>query len=98
MGNEVITAFGPDAYITYKEMMVKYATANYVSHYFKMGTTDIQVRTSGYAKFADQELDSRIIGGSSLDITGILTIYDGSAQLSLVTAPDDADNPSVKIN
>ncbi|MBR0174582.1 MAG: hypothetical protein IJQ22_03640 [Bacteroidales bacterium] len=98
MGNEVITAFGPDAYITYKDMMIKYATANYVSHYFKMGSTDIQVRTSGYAKFADQELDSRITGGSSVDITGIITIYDGSAQMSLVTAPDDADNPSVKIN
>ncbi len=98
MGTEVITAFGPDAFITYKEMMIKYATANYVSHYFKMGSTDIQVRTSGYAKFADQELDSRIIGGSPVDITGILTIYDGSAQMSLITAPDDADNPSVKIN
>ena len=98
MGNEVITAFGPDAYITYKEMMIKYATANYVSHYFKMGSTDIQVRTSGYAKFADKELDSRILGGSAIDITGILTIYDGNAQMSLITAPDDPDNPSVIIN
>ena len=98
MGESVITAFGPDADITYKEMMVKYATANYVSHYFKMGGTDVQVRTSGYAKFSDNKLDSRILGGSSVDITGIITIYSGAAQMSLVTAPDDAENPSVKIN
>ncbi|MBQ6015698.1 MAG: hypothetical protein IJL22_05315 [Bacteroidales bacterium] len=98
MGNDVITAFGPDAYITYKEMMIKYATANYVSHYFKFGSTDVQVRTSGYAKFADQDLDAKIIGGSSVDLTGILTIYSGAAQMSLVTSPDDPDNPSVKIN
>ncbi len=98
MGESVIAAFGPDADITYKEMMIKYATANYVSHYFKMGSTNVQVRSSGYAKFADTKLDSRILGGSKVDITGILTIYDGSAQMSLVTAPDDADNPSVKIN
>ena len=97
MGNDVITAFGSDAYITYKEMMIKYATANYVSHYFKFGSTDVQVRTSGYAKFSDQQLDSRIVGGSSVDLTGILTIYSGAAQMSLVTAPDDKDNPSVKI-
>lgn len=97
MGNEVITAFGPDAYITYKEMMIKYATANYVSHYFKMGSTDVQVRTSGYAKFSDLELDPRIISGSTVDITGIITIYSGAAQMSLITAPNDADNPSVKI-
>ena len=98
MGESVITAFGTDADITYKEMMVKYATANYVSHYFKMGGTDVQVRTSGYAKFADQKVDSRILGGSAVDITGIITIYSGAAQMSLITAPDDADNPSVKIN
>ena len=98
MGKEVIEAFGPDANITYKEMMVKYATANYVSHYFKMGSTDVQVRTSGYAKFSDLELDSRIVSGSTVDITGIITIYSGAAQMSLITAPDDADNPSVKIN
>ena len=97
MGESVITAFGEDANLTYKEMMIKYATANYVSHYFKMGTTDIQVRTSGYAKFADQVLDSRITGGSTVDITGIITIYSGAAQMSLITAPDDKDNPSVTI-
>lgn len=84
-----IEAFGMDADLTYKEVMKKYATANYVSHYFKLGSTDIQVRTSGYAKFADQELDAGLLsGGKSADITGIMTIYSGAAQFTLVDAPE----------
>ena len=68
--------------------MASYATANYVSHYFLMGKTDVQVRSSGYSKFADEELDERIrTGGAACDITGILSIYSGSAQLSLVDEP-----------
>ena len=72
--------------------MIKYATANYVSHYFKVGSTDVQVRTSGYAKFADVELDPALRDGSKkADITGILTIYSGAAQFTLV------DEPSVSV-
>ena len=79
----------------YKQIMIKYATANYVSHYFRIGKTDVQVRTSGYARFADQKLDSRIIAGSSTcDITGILSIYNGAAQFTLVDDPA----VSVKVN
>ena len=56
-----------------------------VSHYFKMGTTDIQVRSSGYARFADLEIDSDILDGSkSVDMTGILTMYQGSIQFTLI--------------
>lgn len=100
MGESVITAFGPDAELTFKEMMIKYATANYVSHYFKVGgtTTTLQVRTSGYAKFSDKEIPAAVQNGSSVTIKGILTFYDGDAQISLITAPDDPDNPSVVIN
>lgn len=97
MGESVITAFGSDANLTFKEMMLKYASANYVSHYFKVNKTVVQVRSSGYAKFSDKELPASITGGAKLSITGILTFYDGDAQLSLITAPDDPDNPSVKI-
>ncbi len=93
----VLEAFGDaDANMTFKDLMIKYATANYVSHYFNYGGTQVQVRTSGYAKFADDEIDSAILGGSNIAITGILTIYDGSAQLSLITSPTDDKNPSVK--
>jgi hypothetical protein len=75
--------------------MIKYATANYVSHYFKIGSTNVQVRTSGYAKFSDQKIDDAILGGAPISISGILTIYNGSAQISLITSPDDKTNPSV---
>ncbi|MBO7643723.1 MAG: hypothetical protein J6S62_02020, partial [Bacteroidales bacterium] len=91
---KVLDSFGPDATLTYKEIMIKYATANYVSHYFTIGKTSVQVRTSGYSKFADTELDARLYGSSTADITGILSIYSGAAQLSLVDEPA----VSVKIN
>ena len=91
---KVLDSFGPDANLTYKEIMVKYATANYVSHYFTIGKTSVQVRTSGYSKFADTKLDPRLSGGSTADITGILSIYSGAAQLSLVDEPAT----SVKVN
>ena len=61
------------------------ASANYVSQYFKMGKTEIQIRTSGYAKFADIKLDEGILNGSKLiDITGILTNYRGAPQFTLI--------------
>ena len=85
-------SFGSDVRLSYKEIMVKYATANYVSHYFRIGKTDVQVRTSGYARFSDTPLDSRLLDGSAkCDITGILSIYNGAAQFSLV------DEPSVSV-
>ncbi len=92
---KVLDSFGTDADLTYKEIMIKYATANYVSHYFKVGSTDVQVRTSGYAKFSDEVLDSRILtSGATCSITGILSIYSGAAQFTLVDEP----SVSVKIN
>lgn len=93
----VLAAFGPDANLTFADIMKKHATAAYVSHYFNFGATPIQVRTSGYAKFADQPLDPRILAGESIEMKGILTLYQGSAQMSLITAPDDSTNPSIKI-
>lgn len=87
-----LQSFSPYEDTTFKEIMIKFATANYVSHYFKVGSTDVQVRTSGYAKFADIELDAALRDGSKkADITGILTIYSGAAQFTLV------DEPSVSV-
>ncbi|MBP5382178.1 MAG: OB-fold nucleic acid binding domain-containing protein [Bacteroidales bacterium] len=92
LSQSVLDKFGADAKLTYKEIMIKYATANYVSHYFRIGGTDVQVRTSGYAKFSDIELDPRLRDGSATcDITGILSIYNGAAQFTLV------DEPSVSV-
>ena len=92
-----IDYFGMDAFSPYKDIMIKNATANYVSHYFLMqGKQDIQVRTSGYAKFADEQVPASILDGSAtVSITGIMSVYTGSTpwgvQITLV------DDPSVAI-
>jgi hypothetical protein len=88
---KTLDSFGTDAALSYKEIMVKYATANYISHYFTLGGTDVQVRTSGYAKFADEPLSKRVLSGAPVDITGILSLYVSSsgsaAQFTLVDEP-----------
>lgn len=56
-----------------------------VSQYFKMGKTDVQVRTSGYARFADTEIPQEVLDGTAtVSFTGILTEYKGAAQFTLI--------------
>lgn len=56
-----------------------------VSQYFKMGKTDVQVRTSGYARFADTEIPEEVLDGkATVSFTGILTEYKGAAQFTLI--------------
>lgn len=62
----------------------KAATAYSVSQYFKKGKTDLQVRTSGYAKFADAKIDQRILDGATVNFEGILTYYNGNYQFVLI--------------
>ena len=93
---KALDCFGADADLSYKEIMVKYATANYVSHYFTMAQSqDIQIRTSGYAKFASQQIPQAILDGAPVTVTGIASIYTGSTppgvQISLI------DEPSVSV-
>lgn len=93
---KAIDNFGQDAFSTYKEIMVKYASANYVSHYFLMGEDqNIQIRTSGYAKFAGKKLSQDILDQKPVTVTGIISLYTGSTppgvQISLL------DDPSVSI-
>ena len=98
--NDAFTAFDKDNKKTVKEMLRENAVAVTTSQYFHLGDTPVQIRTSGYAKFADTEIDASIIGNpaasnandcKAVTVTGILTIYNGSAQLTLV------DNPSVSV-
>ena len=85
--------------LTVKETIRENATAITTSHYFHMPKGQaVQIRTSGFAKFADTEIDPAIIGdpkgkddGALISATGILTVYNGAAQLALV------DENSVKI-
>ena len=57
-----------------------------VSQYFTTeGGTEIQIRTSGYCKFSDYEIDSSVLEGDRrIDVTGVLTMYQGSLQFILV--------------
>ena len=49
------------------------------------GGTEVQVRSSGYAKFSDQKIHSRILyGDARVNLTGILTNYNGAAQFTLI--------------
>lgn len=60
-----------------------------VSQYFTFQQAEIQVRTSGFCKFADLEIPEDVLSGRrALDMTGILTIYQGSLQL-IVNSQDD---------
>lgn len=83
--------------LTLKETLRANATGVATSQYFHLGNTAVQIRTSGFAKFADVEIDPKIIGdlnaqdGALFNATGILTVYDGGAQLVLV------DEPSVSV-
>ena len=55
-----------------------------MSQYFTLGKTDLQVRTSGYAKFADTQIDPKILKGAKVNLTGLLTYYNGNNQFTLL--------------
>ena len=84
--------------LTVKQSIRANATAVTTSHYFHLPKgLPVQIRTSGFAKFADTEIDPAIIGdpnapdGALISATGIVTVYNGAVQLALV------DENSVKI-
>ena len=56
-----------------------------VSQYFKLGTRNVEIRTSGYSDFADYEIPEDVFkNGRAIDATGILTLYQGDVQISLI--------------
>jgi len=65
----------------------KAASAVSVSQYFRKGSADLQVRTSGYSDFADIEIPEDVLTGT-VDLVGILTYYNGNNQFVLI---DDSD-------
>lgn len=76
-----------------KALLIKNAAAYAVSQYFLMDQTTVQVRTSGYARFAEKGIDPDVLSGAAtVDITGILTNYDGEIQFTLI------DEDSVVVN
>ena len=78
---------------TNKEQMMKNASAYSVSQYLTMGNKEIQIRTSGYSRFADTEIDPEVLNGNkTIDVTGVITLYQGSIQFTLIDIAD------VKVN
>ena len=46
------------------------------------GGTCIQVRTSGFSKFADTEIPAEVLSGKwKVSVTGVLTLYQGKIQM-----------------
>ena len=77
--------------MTVKQSIRANAAAVTTSQYFHLPEgLAVQIRTSGYAKFADTEIDPAIIGdpdaqdGALCTATGIITVYNGAVQLALV--------------
>lgn len=60
-----------------------------VTHYFKFGNKDIQIRTSGFCKFCDIEIPEDVLDGSrSINAKGILSLYEGGYQLTVNSLRD----------
>jgi len=80
----------PDSYDDaprYKDVLIEHATAQSVSHYFTYDGAEIQIRTSGYARFADVPVPADVLNGSkTIDVVGIMSRYQGSAQFMLLDA------------
>ena len=74
------------------DALVANASPVTMSQYFSLGDTPVQIRTSGYSKFADSEIPAAVIGdpsasaadGAAIEVTGLLTIYNGAAQFTLI--------------
>ena len=79
--------------LNHKAGLIKNASAYAVSQYFMMGKTEVQIRTSGYARFADLEIDPDVLSGkATIDVTGILTNYSDAIQFTLI------DEDSIVVN
>ena len=69
----------------YKDVIIAHPGAQSVSHYFMYDGVEVQVRTSGYARFADIEIPADVRDGSrQVDVIGILSRYQGSPQFTLL--------------
>ena len=64
-----------------------------VSQYFNTQKdregTCVQIRTSGYCRFADTEIDPAVLNGEkTINVTGILTLYQGKVQITVNNITD----------
>lgn len=60
-----------------------------ISQYFTVGSKEVQIRTSGFSKFGDLEIPKDVLNGSrKINVTGILTMYQGSIQMTVNSEKD----------
>lgn len=92
VGNSGDYSYGTVA--DHKDEMLRYATPASVSQYFTTPDgKEIQIRTSGYCRFADLEIDPAVLSGEkTINATGILTMYQGNLQFVLL------DQNGIKVN
>ena len=70
---------------TYREVLIRNATAQSVSHYFIYDGAEVQIRTSGYSRFADIPIPADVLNGNkAIDVIGIMSRYQGAAQFMLL--------------
>lgn len=93
IGNSGDQNYGTVADPANKEKLLANASAATVSQYFTLGGRDVVVRTSGYARFADAEIPAEVLSGEkTVDITGVLTLYQGDIQLVIRSLDDISVN------
>ena len=52
-----------------------------VSQYFTVSGKTVMIRTSGFCKFSDIEIDPAVLSGdATIDVTGVMTMYQGDIQ------------------
>jgi DNA/RNA endonuclease YhcR with UshA esterase domain len=57
------------------------------------GGTEVQIRTSGFSRFSDERINDAVLTGEkTIDVTGILSNYQGSAQFTVI------DIDGIKVN
>lgn len=92
MYGPIATSYTPEEYfgykVLYKDEILAHPAAQSVSHYFLYGSgQEIQIRSSGYARFADEKVSDYLSNGTLRNVTGILTRYQGGIQFTLLELP-----------
>ena len=80
----------------YKDVILAHPGAQSVSHYFMYDGVEVQVRTSGYARFADVAIPEDVLDGTKkIDVVGILSRYQGSPQFTILDVYYSGTNDSI---
>lgn len=73
----------------HKDVIRRNAAAATVSQYFTCGGTELAIRTSGFAKFSDQQIPAEVLNGTAtIDVTGVLSLYQGDIQITINSIDD----------